>query len=345
MLTTRGGNIEVIHHTMTTYAYTVWSLAQSGLTDEAKAAEDSLINIVNIAYSCCFENLNRHHENYPGIDWREATYKTGLQITTTKGFGKIKSSIDTVISNKVTTSSEIWFLIICPSEYKIRKNDYKGYRIKTITITDLIRQICSLDDSKLVLTLSEIRLKLHKWLPPLSSGNYKATYFQLPASVPAEFISHHNFWDHLEEKAEVPSTVFAQLSFFIQKYCKLPTPAKIIIAKIIQHSELPSQTNKPITIKLQNLYFHLNSKEQNELIDLLEVIEHYGFGNFTEKNHTYREGFDEVTISTDRYFDLYWGTYEPNYNAFTALASYYIKFHTPKELFDAFENSNLKLVS
>jgi hypothetical protein len=344
MLAEKGKNIEAVHHALTTYAYNVWALAQSGYTDEAKAAEDALINIVNIAYSCTFENLNKYYKNYPGIDWRERSYRTGLQITTTKSFEKIKKSIDAIIANKVETSSIIWFLIINPSEYKVRKDEYCGYSIKIITITDLIRQICILESALLLQVLSEIKSKLNAWLPPQFSGSYKEVSFHFPALAPREFITCHNFWCHLEDRAEVPSAVFSQLSRFTQEYCKLPPPAKTVIAKIIQHSELPSRSNKSIEIKLQNLYFHLSDKEQEEIIDLLEVVQSYGLGRIFEKNYVQVEGYDEPTFRADRYFELHWRVCEPDYDVFAALTMYYAKYSSRMELFNAFENSDFRAV-
>lgn len=344
MLVERGKNVEIVHHTLTTYAYNVWALAKSGMTDEAKVAEDSLINIVNIAYSSSFKNLNRHYENHPGIDWIEINYKTGLQITTTNNYEKIKKSINAVILNGVETSKEIWFLIVCPNEYKVRKNDYRKYIVKTITITDLIRQICTLEDATLLKVVCEIKSKLSAWLPPQYSGNYKEASFHLPAPEPKEFITHHNLWQHLDESAEVPSAVFAQLSRFIQNYSKLPPVAKTLIAKIIQHAELPSYSNRPVKIKLQNLYFHLSEKEQDELQNILEVIESNNLGRIFTEDYVQVEGYDEPTFIGYIYFELQWRICEPNYDAFAALMSYYIRFHSQDELFNAFENSDFRLV-
>ncbi len=68
MLTDRGRSLELITSTLSSYTYHINLQAQRNLLDEAKGAEESLIEVVNLAYNYSFKNLNHVEENYPGID-------------------------------------------------------------------------------------------------------------------------------------------------------------------------------------------------------------------------------------------------------------------------------------
>ncbi|RMN27234.1 hypothetical protein ALQ62_01753 [Pseudomonas coronafaciens pv. zizaniae] len=347
MLTDRARDFEVVTHTLTTYAFNVWSLAQNSLFDEAKAAEDALISIVNIAYNSQFKNLNHLQKNYPGIDWRVDQNGPGLQVTTTKTWQKITSTIDAVIANRVDTSKNVWFLFIYPGEYRPVKPEYKNYSITTITINDLIRQISALSDSELSRAKNEIITKLRAWIPPLhiaQPSSYIEPSYRLPVIQPEKFITLHNLWHSLDNRDEVPPAVFMQLKIFIASYAKLPQLARSVIAKIVQHSSDPKGLNWPIEIKLQNLQHFLTLEEQENSDSIFEIITSHGLGCMTPKDHEFIEGYEEPTITYYYYFELNWRACEPDYNVCTALKSYYKYYFSERDLFHAFEFADFSLV-
>lgn len=344
MDTERAKNIKTVHHALTTYAFNVSTLSGDGLTDLAKSAEDALIEIVNLAYHCNFVNINRHHNNYPGIDWKESHYHTGLQITTTKGIEKIKDSIRKIVDNKVDVSRCVWFLLVSTDKYKPKAEEYLGYKIQVITIYDLIRQICAQSSSILSKIVFEITTQLRAWLPAGYGGGMQRNNFSLPSTNPVNFVNFCNLWNRLEETSEVPPAVFATLSRFVQAYSKLPFPARTSIANIISSSPHPSDINKPVEVYLLKYYYSLEEVAKNELEDILTIIISDGFGDYLDKNHTTHEIDDEIHIKSDRYFQLRWRVYEPDLEVFAAINFYYRAKFTTEQLFSAFQNSDFSLV-
>ena len=194
-------------HALGSYASQVQLSAKEGLTDSAKDAENTLIDIVNLAYGSKFINLNSQKIDHPGIDWIETQYRTGLQVTVTEDESKISDSIDTLIRHNVETSKEIWFLVITTSRHGGHRKHGK-YRAQTITINDVLRQISALPDDAFFLTVEKAKEKLSGWFNHNRPMRLEVNLPKLISKSPTEFINHHNLWSHFDEVKDVsPATI------------------------------------------------------------------------------------------------------------------------------------------
>ncbi|UVL00523.1 SMEK domain-containing protein [Pseudomonas sp. B21-048] len=341
MLTERHRCTYEITFALGSYVTQIQLLAKEGQTDSAKAAEDSLIDIVNIAYNCNFVNMNTVRPNHPGIDWKETRYGTGLQVTVTETSAKIENSIDTIIRNNVNTSRVIWFLMLTTNKHG-QSGRHSGYNTQTITINDLVRQICALPDQLFFTAVEKIKEKLGPWFSRQNNSDLKVGGYKLPSVSPVDFINHHNLWDRLDSKEEVPPAVFKQLQVFADDFSKLPLPIRIVIAKIVQHAPTPKDIFQPLEIELDEFYYHLGDDERDELAQILGVIEKKYHGHLAQTNP--RIAGDGITINYDHYIQLSWRTSEPDMNIYTALKIYYLAALTVEDLYKAFEQVDFSLL-
>lgn len=336
MLTNRHRCTQEISFAFASYTAQVQLLAKEGLTDSAKAAEDALIEIVNIAYICNFVSMNAVKRNHPGIDWRETRYGTGLQVSVTDNSSKIKESIDTVIRNKVDTSRAIWFLTLTTSRHG-QSGKYLNYHTQVITMNDLLRQICALPDQRFFVAVEKIKDKLGPWFSSPKHSIFSSDC-KLPSVPPVDFINHHDLWDHLDLKEEVSSAVFEQIKIFVDDFSKFPHPIKKVIAQIVLHSPTPKDILKPLEIELDEFYFHLDADERGELAEILRIIEKKYHGCLAETNP--RIADDGITINSDYYIQLSWRTSEPEMNIYSAFKIYYLATLTMQDLYEAFEQAD-----
>jgi hypothetical protein len=314
--------------------------AQRNLLDEAKGAEDSLLDVVNMAYNFNFKNLNHLNENFPGIDWQANNTGIGLQVTTTKTWQKISSTIEILIRNNVETAKEIWFLFISTEKYSPRQENYNGYKIKTITIADLLDKISSLSDIEIVRLRDEIQLKFSAWIyetyqAPTSS--YLQNSYSTPSISPINFITHHNLWDSLGDQTIVADTVLKQINGFASHYSSLPPIAKTVIAKIVQHAPQPSWLNWHLEINIEEFSLYLSDNEKSNFNSIISILKTKYLGHMIEKNHEVVECGDDTYIMHTPYLQLTGRVCEPDYDIFTAFKSFYSMHLSEHKLYSAFE--------
>lgn len=340
MLTKRHEYMLQLTQVLGSYASQVQLAAKEGYTDSAKAAEDSLIDIVNLAYSCNFINLNSIKINHPGIDWRETRYRTGLQVTVTEEGSKIKDSIDSVIRNKVETSSEIWFLLITTNGHGNTRKHGK-YSARTITINDIVRQISVLPDKAFFLAVESVKEKLSRWFMPHEKILPHVRKPQLLLHPPLAFIDYHNLRDRREPKNDILQAVTNQLNDFIKSFSNLPTPVRAIIAKIVHHAPAQDNRVRPLRIELTEFYYHLSEKEQGELNDMILIMKQNHHGSIHQSNPRFADDGDDdgVTIHYDHHVELAWSVCEPDMNIYTALKSFYLQHLDASKLYSALENA------
>lgn len=348
MLTDRGHNLALISSTLSSYTHHICLQAQSNLLDEAKGAEDSLLNIFNIAYNKQFKNLNRTCENFPGIDWREGDDGIGLQVTTTCNWLKISKTIDTLIDNKISTNKEIWFLFISATKYKPQKSSYRDHTIKSIAIPDVLAKISSLPDSEITTIKNDARLKLSAWFPSTNeqpaSCYIRSSYFT-PKTEPSDFITHHNLWNTIDDQSTVGSIVLKQIEQFAIHYAQLPLLARRVIAKTVQHASQPRWSHWKIELSLQELELYLSDSEHSSFDSILTLLENKDLACLTPKNHQHVECGEEIHITYDNYLTLNWRVNEPDYDMFSAIKSYYLENLTEEKLFHAFEFCDFRDIS
>ncbi|CAK9890083.1 SMEK domain-containing protein [Pseudomonas fluorescens] len=343
MLTNRGRNLELITSSLSSYTHHINLQAQRNLLDEAKGAEDSLLDIVNLAYNYKFKNLNHIDENFPGIDWQEGSNGIGLQVTTTRTWKKITTTIDTLIRNKVPSAKEIWFLFISATRYTPKQNDYNGYTVKIIAIPDLLKTISSLEDVEISNLAKIVNLKLGAWIPQIhavQASSYAYNSYSTPSKEPSVFISYHNLWDSLGDQTIVGKTILKQIEQFATHYSQLPLIARRVIAKTIQRATPPRWLNWKIEINLQELELYLSDDERSSFDNIITLLKSKDLGHLSEKNHKLMEYGEEPHITYDNYLALSWRMSEPDYDMFTALRSYYLAHFSEQQLFHAFEFSD-----
>lgn len=335
-MTDRLNSTYEISFAFASYTSQIRLLAKETYTDSAKAAEDALIDIVNIAYCCNFVNLNALKKNHPGIDWKESRYGTGLQVSVTDTASKRKESINALIRNNVKTSKAIWFLTLTTERYG-NSGEYEDYIIQVITMNDLFRQICSLPDELFFKAVKKISEKLGPWCLS-KKEDFLVPSYKLPATPPFDFISHHDLWKHLEHREEVPPAVIEQLKVFSESLCNLPRAVRSIVAKIVMYSPTPDSIRQPLEIDIIELYLHLEESEQESLEGVLGILERKFHGSVVEKNHKIED--DGITISHDNYISLSWPVSEPDMNIYSALKKYYLSTLTKLDLYNAFDKAD-----
>ncbi|MBC3487157.1 SMEK domain-containing protein [Pseudomonas sp. SWRI50] len=343
MLADRGHNLELISSTLISYTCYVSFQAQRNLLDEAKGTENALLRIASITYNRNFTNLNHIQENFPAIDWLEANDNIGVQVTTTRTWNKITSTIDKLIANNISTSKEVWFLFISNDIYSPRENSYLGHTIKAISIPELLRDISLLSNEAITLIKNEALSNLSAWFPASSqkpSSSYIHTNYQTPLGEPSNFITHHNLWNSLGDPKIIGNIVFMQIQDFTAHYSQLPLIARTIIAKTIQHASQPGWLSWQIEINIQELELYLSAEELSNMDSIIALLESKSLAQIIEKNPRYVEYGEDTYIFRDKYLVLNWRISEPDYDIFTALKSFYSAHLDQRKLFQAFEFAN-----
>lgn len=348
MLAERGNNLEIISSVLSSYAYHIIFQAHRNLQDEAKGAEDSLLDVVNLAYNCNFMNLNNLEKNFPGIDWRAGNNGIGLQVTTTKTWKKISSTIDTIIRNKIDCEKEIWFLFISNDKYSPKQKSYNGYTIKSITILDLLNKISCLSDLNILELKNDMLVKLKAWTfdrytTPTSSYVYNS--YSAPQSDLKNFITHHDLWSSLGNDTNVAQVILEQIQNFASQYSQLPPIARTVIAKAILYAPQPGLLNWQIEINIDVLWLYLSEDEKSSFHSIVSLLKTKDLGCITEKDHKMIECENEVIITHTPYLELNWLMCEPYYDIFTSLKSFYSIHLSEEKLFRAFETSNFSEVN
>jgi len=95
---------------------------QSGHFDINKYAEGFLVPILNIVLKKEFQRLEFTQANYPAVDLQSNDKEICIQITSEKGFEKVKYTLSRFVTNKLYGSSRLVHLII-HEEYETRKSD------------------------------------------------------------------------------------------------------------------------------------------------------------------------------------------------------------------------------
>lgn len=321
MLSDRQQYMYELTYALGSYANQIQLAAKEGYTDPAKAAEETLIEIVNLAYNCKFFNLNAGKMNHPGIDWLEARYRTGLQVTVTDELSKIKDSITKLVRHDVKTSSEIWFLIITTSRHG-SSGKHGKYSTRVITINDIVRQISALPDEEFCNAVNKVKEKLSRYLSGNPVNSSRAKNPKPLSSSPTAFIDHHKLWSSLDSRDDVSAAVIDKLNSFLENYCLLPAPARAIATKVIEFSSTPKNIHAPLKVELTEFFYRLSEKEQTELPDIIEILEKNSHGRLHHSNP--RLADDGVTINYDSHIELEWSVYEPDMNIYAALKTFYL---------------------
>ncbi len=107
---------------LTTFLVQVKLENQSGHFDINKYAEGFLVTILNMVLKKEFERLEFTQANYPAVDLRSKDNEICIQITSEKGFEKVKHTLSRFVAHKLYESSKLIHLII-HEEYKTRKTD------------------------------------------------------------------------------------------------------------------------------------------------------------------------------------------------------------------------------
>lgn len=131
--------------------------ARRNKTDGALSAEDFLVGLYNVLYKnkgVKYINVNNDALNYPGIDLVDSVTGTAVQVTVTEGIDKVKRSFDTISKSEDNEeySTVIFFVqaMHLSSGHKKFGPDFKGYRTEVTGITELLKEISSLDDIDLL---------------------------------------------------------------------------------------------------------------------------------------------------------------------------------------------------
>ncbi|CAI8916794.1 SMEK domain-containing protein [Pseudomonas sp. IT-P218] len=334
MLSDRLHYMYELTHALGSYANQVQLAAKEGYTDPAKAAEETLIEIVNLAYNCNFINLNASKINHPGIDWLEARYGTGLQVTVTDESSKINDSITKVTRHDVKTSNAIWFLIITTSRHG-SSGKHGKYSTSTITMNDIVRQISALPDEEFGKAVKLVKTKLSRYLNGSAVDFLSPKQPRLLSTSPTAFIDFHELWLRLDSRDDVQAAVISQLNSFLESYCFLPAPVRAIVKKIIEFSSAPKNIREPLRVDLTEFFYRLNEKEKSELPDIIEILEKNSHGRLQCSNSRFED--DGVTIISDHHIELDWTVCEPDMNIYAALKSFYLSAFDLSRLSAAFE--------
>jgi len=162
-------------------------------------------------------------------------------------------------------------------------------------------------------------------------------YFSMPSREPSKFITHHNLWDRLGDRAVVGEIVLKQIEQFSAHYSQLPITARRVIAKTIQRANLPKWLSWKIEINLQELELYLSTEERHSFDNIITLLKNKDIAHVTEQNHQFSEQGEDIYVICDRYLTLSWRMSEPDYDMFTALKSFYLAHFSEQRLFHAFE--------
>lgn len=258
--------------------YLAWFTSQvklennSGYSDLSKYAEGFFIPILNILYGVEFERLEYIKQNYPAIDVGSKDHKISFQITSEKGFDKIKNTITKFIEHKLfNIYQELYHLVI--------NEDYKSDK-------------------------TNVDIKAHINLELIRTGNIDATY--------VDFFVENHIWNvttlykKIEQKCDLDElkSIRDYLEMQYGKVTSLPSFDDILIpyeiafkAQLeISNANLPYQFHTPF-IGRESDIDKLKAFLKNKHDSVLSVIADGGYG----KTRLIVELFNRITSEGDEF--------------------------------------------
>jgi hypothetical protein len=317
---------------------------RNGLTDLSKSQENSLLELINLAYATEFEDMNRINPNYAAIDYGDCYNGLGLQMTVTVTKQKFQNTLIKLLKYDSKQSfKELWFFLLIVDAVPSNVMLYdQAVQIKYITLNDMINEIVSKDLDIQRSFLNTLKQEYFQYFRLQNRFNIPQN-----VSVPNDLVVFNNFIQTVEWFTENPNLGYEKVYNFIDNFqrclCRCSYPARTILAYILKVQGIPSDYNSKVKIYLDHLMGGLNIDDDNfddfkYQLDLLVASELVDIENEFQ-------GLNGLTIELRPVVVLSFQTYEPEINLFSVLPNFYIKYHSLNEYFLAIENADFSLLS
>ncbi|CAI1923304.1 Uncharacterised protein [Serratia fonticola] len=328
---------------------------RSGLTDLAKAQEQSLLPLINKAYARQFIDLNDKKANHPVIDYGEYTAGIGLQMTASVRKDKFENTINKLLNNPEVRKGyrTIWFFLltvdIVPASVTYDSN---VVAVKYITLHDLINQVLRSGMYAQRNFLSLAKKEYSSYFKNEDSTPPSSTFtLSEGVSVPQDLKLFNDFIDtaewFTENLAEGYSKVHSCLEHFRKRLSFCYKEARIILIAIIKIAEHPKRQDGRVELYLDQLMgsLNINSNNFDDFERYMGALENNKLLAFEDDFQEIYESGEDILIKNRRKVILNYGTYDPDINLFTVLPAFYRKYHTHSEFERAIEHLDFSLLS
>lgn len=330
-------------------------LSSINMNDAAIIAESNMLDIVNFIFDKNFKNTNKELKlNFPGIDYLDEKSKSGMQVTRVASVKKITDSIDKLIKNTDIQIDTIWFLFLIDKKYSPAINSYRDIKIITATLTSIFIKIETLNDNK----LKQARSLLEPLYLHVNGAGTKMIEQVTPITIPSSFCSFATAvdnWISNQFNLSYPhyQHVFDKKLFtdsmikFIEKLYQIPKSMRSFIASIMILA-LPTKTaSESLKVSIINLYYNLSKDTQENFDDYIEYLKEINLLQIHDEilgiDYTKNNEID-THLKTKRTIEISYLIYDLDLDIFTALKFFYLKKYSNKELYEAIENANFKLL-
>ncbi|NGX90801.1 SMEK domain-containing protein [Proteus mirabilis] len=340
---------------LSVYSNYISHLSSINMNDAAIIAESNMLDIVNFIFDKNFKDTNKEFKlNFPGIDYLDEKSKSGMQVTKVASVSKIKKSIDKLIENTNIQIDTVWFLFLINKKYSPMISFYRDKKIITATLASIFIKIETLNDNK----LKQARTLLEPLYLHINKAETKMIEQVTPITVPSSFCSFATVVDNWITNQFNLSPPHFQYVFdkklftdsmikFIGKLYQIPKSIRSFIASIMILA-LPTKTAREgLKVSDISLYHNLKEDSREYLDDYVEYLKEINllqiYNEFLEIDYTKNNEID-IHLKTKRTIEISYLIDDLELDIFTVLRFFYLKKYSTKELYEAFENANFKLL-
>jgi len=319
---------------------------RSNHNDIAVNQEDSLLNLINKVYGTDFVNLNSSNVNFPSIDYGSTAMGISLQMTATISKAKFSKTINAHRDNEYINKNfpKLWFFLLTAENIKKRYNQNEN--VEYITLFDFINEVKSKTIEFQEYFLGELKKEYSQ-------------YFQIPTNM---YISQPSipvpndimlFNEHIltiawfsDNPGEGYLAVVNSIEGFIKKLQFCPIASRQLLVQIIKLSDAPTDLLDEISINQNDVvgYFNINEDNVGSYHRDLDFLKNNELLDVCEENVrlVYNSDHD---IEYDTYYNLDFMLSEPEINLYSALYTFYRKWHSIDDLCHAIENCDFSKLS
>ena len=319
---------------------------RSNHNDIAVDQEDSLLYLINEVYGTGFVNLNSSNTNFPSIDYGSTSMGIGLQMTATISKKKFSDTINAHRENNDLNKNypKLWFFLLTAEN---KNNTYnENEHVKYITLLDFVNEVRRKPIEFQEYFLGELKKECSQYFqPPI---NRYALQRSIPVPNDIMLFNEHILTKDcfIDNPGEGYITVIDSIEDFIKKLQLCPITARQLLVAIIRLSDAPTDLLDEISIKEDDVLGSLNKNETNEGLyfrdrdflknnELLDVCEE-------NVRLVYNSDHD---IEYDIYYNLDFMLSEPEINLYSALYTFYRKWHSIDDLCHAIKNCDFSKLS
>ncbi|WP_275183451.1 SMEK domain-containing protein [Citrobacter freundii] len=337
----------------TILAYQIKLSTRSNLNDISTSQERSLLPLINRAWGENFVDMNKHSQNYPGLDYAQPGKRLGLQMTATVTKQKYQKTLKKLREREELKGKfdEVWFFVLIAGSLpdNVRENP-SDFRCKYYTLHDLVEKVM---EQPLQFQYDFLALAKQEYSDYfLTTGATANQGYSVSENQPIPsdlelfnaLIETEAWFDDVAEGKQI---VFDFLENFRKTLRQCNSLARNLLSKIISEIDVPENTNAKMKFPEKQLFGPLNIDKTNyeEFSKALDDLHEIGLIERWDDYVGMYEVGEDIHIKNNRMISVHYNKTCPEMNLYAALYLFYKKYNDIEDLVSAIENHDFSLLA